>query len=75
MNFGFDCFHDIRSKPLLLLNRLRIRFDVETMHNHLRIEARHVFITPGKDIYILPYERYEVFFLCWQWAFAYRDEL
>jgi len=32
----------------MLLNRLGIRFNVETMHGHLRIEARHVFIAQAK---------------------------
>jgi len=53
MNFDFDCSHDVGSKPsLLLLNRLGIRYDVAMMHGHLRIETRHVFIAPGKCIYI-----------------------
>ena len=66
MNFGFDCFHDIRSKSsLLLLNRFGIQFDVKMMHGHLRIKTRHVFIALGKDIYILSYERYEVLLLRW----------
>jgi len=67
MNFGFDCFYDVRSKlSLLLLNWLGIRCDVETIHGHLRIKIRYVFIALGKDIYILSYERYEVFFLRWR---------
>jgi len=45
------------------------------MHGHLRVEAKHVQIAPGKDIYILLYERYEVLLLYWRQAFAYRDEL
>jgi len=61
MNFCFNCFHDVMLKPtLLLLNRFCIRFDIKIMHNHLRIEVRHVFISPSKDANILPYERYEV---------------
>ena len=75
MNFGFDYVHDVRSKlSLLLLNQLGIRFDVKTMHDHLRIETRHIFIAPGKDIYILSYESYKVLLLRWQYAFTYRDE-
>jgi len=67
MNFGFDCLHNVGSKPpLLLLNWLCIWFDDETMHGHLRIEARHVFIDLCKDIYIISYERYEVLLLCWR---------
>jgi len=67
MNFSFDCFHDVGSKPsLLLLNRFGTRFDVEMMHSHLRIETTHVFIAPSKDINILPYERYEILLLCWR---------
>jgi len=35
MNFNFDCFHDIRSKPsLLLFNWFSIRFDIKMMHSH-----------------------------------------
>ena len=76
MNFGFDCFHDVRSKPsLLLLNRFSIRFDIKMMHNHMRIEARYVFIALVKDIYILPYEIYEVLLLCWRQAFTYRNKI
>jgi len=59
MDLGFDCFHDIRSKPsFLLLNRFSIGLDIKMMHSHLRIEARHVFIAPNKDVNILPYEEY-----------------
>ena len=68
MNFGFNCFHDVRSKlSLLLLNWLGIQFDVGMMHGHLRIETRHVFIAPGKDIYILSYKRYEVLLSVGDW--------
>ena len=67
IDFGLDCLYDVRSKPSsLLLNRLGIRFDVEMIHGHQRIEATHVFIAPCKDIYVLPYERYEAFILCWR---------
>jgi len=65
MNFGFDCFYNVRSKlSLLLLNQFGIQFDVKTMHRHLRIEARHVFIALSKDINILSYEGYEILLLC-----------
>ena len=45
------------------------------MHSHLRIEARHVFIAPSKDINILMYEGYERLLFYWRQAFAYGDEL
>jgi len=54
LNFDFDYFHDVRSiLSLLLLNQFSIRFNIEMLHCHLRIEARHIFIVPGKDVNIL----------------------
>jgi len=62
VNFNFDRLHNIRSKlSLLLLNQFSVRLDIETMHGHLRVETRHVFITPSEDIYIFSYKRYKVF--------------
>ena len=56
INFNFDCFYDDRSNlSLLVLNLFSIRFDIKAMHSHLRIEAKHVFIAPSKDVNILPY--------------------
>ena len=66
MNFSFDCFYDVWSKPsLLLFNRFGIQFDIKMMHSHLRIEARHIFKTPSKDINIFLYEGYEALLLYW----------
>jgi len=53
LNFSFDCLYDVRSKSSLhLFDWFSILFDVETMHGHLRIKIRQVFIAPSKDIYI-----------------------
>jgi len=66
MNFNFDCFYDVRSKlSLLLLHLFSIWFDIEMLHSHLRIKARHIFIAPSKNINILLYEGYEVLLLYW----------
>ena len=76
LDVSFDCLHNIRSEAsLLLFDQLSIRFDIETMHNHLRVEIRHVFIAPGKDIYILFYQRCKDILLRWRQTFAYEDEL
>ena len=57
--FRLDCFHDFWTKSsLLLLDRFRIRIDVETMHNHLRIKPRHILVVPREYIYILSHKRY-----------------
>jgi len=67
LNLDFNCLHDIMSEPsLLLFDWLSIRLDVEVMHRYLRVEARHVFITPSKDIYILLYQGYKVLLLFWR---------
>jgi len=68
--------NDVRSKLLLLLfNRLSIRFDVDMMHDHLRIETRHVFVSPSKDVYIFFYKRYKILLLHRRQTFTYRDGL
>jgi len=51
---------------LLLFDWLSIWLDVDVMHHHLRVEARHVFIAPCKDIYILLYQGYKVLLLFWR---------
>ena len=64
VNFVFDCLHNVRLKsPLLLLNRFSVRLNIETMHGHLRVETRHIFIAPSKDVYIFLYKRYKVLLL------------
>jgi len=76
LNLSFNCLYNIRSElSLLLFDWLIIRLDVEAMHSHLKVEARHVFIAPSKDIYILFYQGYKVLLLCQRQIFAYKDEL
>jgi len=63
-DFRLNRFHYLWMKPLLLLlDGLRIRIDVETMHNHLRIKPRHILVVSSENIYILSHETYEIFFL------------
>jgi len=67
LNLNFDFHHNIRSEAsLLLFDQLSIQFDVETMHSYLRIETRHVFIAPSKDVYIFFYKRYKILLLRWR---------
>ena len=75
LDLSFDCLYNARSDAsLLLFDRLSIQFDVETMHSHLRIETRDVFIASSKDIYIFFYQEYKVLLLRLQQIFTYRDE-
>jgi len=58
-DFQFDCFHDLRTEPsLLLFDWFGVWVDVKTMHNDLGIEPGNVLIIPSKDIYIVSYELY-----------------
>ena len=51
LNLIFDCLHNVRSEAsLLFFDWLSIQFNIEMMHSHLRIETRHVFIAPSKDV-------------------------
>ena len=71
VNFGFNCRHNVGSKlSLLLINWFTVQFNVDTMHSHMRVKTRYVFIAPSKDIYIFSYERFKVLFLCVRQTFV-----
>jgi len=59
LDLWLDRFHYLRVEPsLLLLDGLRIRIDVEAMHNHLRVEPRHILVVPRENIHLLSHKRY-----------------
>jgi len=75
-DFWFNCSHDLRTEPsLLMFDWFCARVDVKMMYSNLGIELGHVLVISSKDIYILLYELYLIFFLeRWQ-ALAYKDGL